>query len=132
MASDKYAHNSSKKKAETKERFNDVRFVNYDLSADEKVQCKAWLPDLSLVDDALLKLVESGYRVTLRYDERSSGYSCFVQSTDEKSDNAGLMLTGRGSTPLKAAKNALFKHFVVFDLVWSAWAEKPSATEFDD
>lgn len=128
---DKYKLNGGKKQ-EKKARFNDVRFVNYELTKEEKQSCKAWLPTLDEFDDCCLKFVEGGYRYSVKWDDYTQSFACFAQSDGSRPDNSGLLLTGRGSTPSKAVKQAMFKHFVVFDLDWGGWAERGSPEELDD
>jgi len=113
-------------------RFNNAKFVNYELSSDERAACKAWLPNLDAVDDALLKAVEQGYKISVKWDTYSQAFSAFMVTDDSKTENVGIINTGRGSTPLKAIKQALYKHFVVFDLVWSPFAQGGPRTELDD
>lgn len=125
----KFASSKQKPKAA---RFNDAKFVNYELNVDEKRSCKQWLPSLEEYDDALLKFVDQGYRVSVKFDNYTEAYSAFGQSFDAGNINAGLILTGRGSTPAKAIKQMLYKHFLVFDQEWGGWAEPGQSVEFDD
>lgn len=113
-------------------RFNDLKFVNYELTKDEKTRCKAWLPTLEEHEDALLKFCESGYKISVKWDDYSNSYAAFAQATQPDDDNFGLLLTGRGSTPHRAVKQALYKHFMVFDLQWGGYAERRDIEELDD
>lgn len=96
-------------------------FVNYDLTKDEQAQCKGWTLTLELLDNLVLGMVEQGYNITLNYDTRNSSYGCFIKCREAGMVNAGLILTGRGSTPLKAFKQAMFKHTAVYDGTWGAY-----------
>lgn len=122
----------SQSTASRAERFNNDKFVNYELTVDEKARCKAWLPTLEEFDDALLKIEESGYRVATKYDNWGNCYGAFITAVEATNSNSGLILTGRGSTPCKAIKQAMFKHFVVFDMEWGGWAERSADLDFDD
>lgn len=114
------------------QRFNDVRFVRYELTNAEKERCKLWCTTFDELDDALSNIVSAGYRVSTKWDDYGNCYGCFVQTYDEKDANFGCILTGRGSTAAKAVKQALFKHFVIFDLLWGAWLETRENPEIDD
>ena len=92
-------------------RFNAARFVQYELDEEQSRQCKAWQLDDSSLLLELLALVDDGYTVTARYDTFSDAYACWVQVRgDDSHVNNGLILSGRGSTPAKAIKQAIFKH----------------------
>jgi hypothetical protein len=77
---------------------------------EQKKEIKAWLPTFDEIDNLLLKLCEEGYRVTLRFDDRNDAFACWINPTGDEHLNAGLTLSGRGSTPLKALKQALYIH----------------------
>jgi hypothetical protein len=68
----------------------------------------------------------------MSWDERNQCYACFMYPVAESNTNWGMTNTGRGSTPLKAVRQVLYKHFVVFDQVWGAYAERTQASEYDD
>lgn len=121
--------NKSKGKSE---RFNDVRFVQYELSAEEKKQCKSWCTSFEEIDTLLLRLMEGGYRASEKWDDYGKCFAAFIQTFDTKHPHFGCILTGRGSTPLKALKQALFKHYVVFDEEWGSWLEARGGVEIDD
>lgn len=124
--------NRGKKPPKPRERFNDVRFVNYELSADERAACKAWQTGPGDVDSAALRFCEQGYRFSVKWDDYSHSFACFAQAVLPTSGNAGLMLTGRGSSPFKAVKQAMFKHFMIFDEEWGGFAETRVTQELDD
>jgi len=123
---------NAKKGGKTATRFNDVEFVQYELSVEEKAKCKAWCTTLDELDTATLRFCESGYTQSWKWDEYSKSYASFAQTKDQNSENFGLMLTGRGSTPLKAVKQALYKHYMIFDAVWPAPAKSRAEYEIDD
>lgn len=109
-----------------------AHFVNANLTDPEKVACKAWLPDLGALDDALLKFTQEGYRVSVKFDDYSAAYAAFCTTVDPKSPNGGYILAGRGSTPLKAIKQALYAHYGKFEGDWSPHYQQSTQDEFDD
>ena len=116
----------------TAKRFNDVQFINYELDKATAAECKAW--EISEADcfDAVLKLCEAGYRLSLKWDDFSSAYAAFLQQGVEGEPNFGYVLSGRGTSPFKAAKQALFKHFRVMDAKWESFADRKALDDIDD
>ena len=113
-------------------RFNDNEFVQRELTADEKKACKQFVPTQEEMEAALDHLCEAGYRISLKWDDYSSSQAAYIQHPDLKHENAGLVLSGRGSTPLRALRQAMYKHFVLFDGVWPRGTGAKSSEEFDD
>lgn len=118
--------------ASKKGRFNDVQFVQYELTKAERDHCKTWCTTLEEFDTAFLNIIDAGYRVSAKYDDYSKAYSAFVQTFDQADAHFNCILTGRGSTPTKAIKQALYKHFVVFDREWGSWLERREPSIIDD
>lgn len=113
-------------------RFNDVTFVNWSLDADQKAVCKAWMLSMEEYDDAVSSLIESGYKSTISYDNFRSCYTASIVPTKDAKSNQGYILTGKGSTPLKALKQALFIHFHVMTEEWAAYSTAKAVEELDD
>lgn len=122
----------TKPKAPTQRRFNDVTFVNWSLSPEEKAACKAWVLSLEDYDDALATLIEGGYKTTLSYDNFRSCYTCSVVPQKDAKSNQGFILTGKGSTATKALKQALYIHFHVMSEEWASYSTAKSVEELDD
>lgn len=120
------------KSAPKAERFNDVKFVNWSLDADQKAACKAWELERDDIDNLLVKTIEGGYKVTLSYDGFRSAYTASLIAQQEAKTNYGFILAGKGSTPLKALKQALYIHYYIMAEDWSAYSVQGSAEEFDD
>jgi len=115
-----------------KGRFNDAKFVQYELTPSEKEACKVWATGFDELDTCMLNLADEGYRIAVKFDDYSHAYSAFVQIFEPDHAHYNCILTGRGSTPLKAIKQACFKHFVVFDQEWGTWLERRESSEIDD
>lgn len=124
---------SSKGKVERKtERFNDTRFVNYELDKEEQQECKAHVWTSDDLDNFLLEAVSDGYRVSFSYDSKGECYTAYMSSTSPSGPNAGLILTGRGSSPIKSGKQLWWKHNVSLQRDWAEWAERPHGYVIDD
>lgn len=90
-------------------------FVDPNLSESEKKELKATPFTITDFDNFLARLFETDYKVTLSVDKKNGTYAAWLIPQGEKHLNAGMLLSGRGSTPHKAIKQALFKHYRMFD-----------------
>jgi len=108
-------------------RFDSSRFVQYELDQAEQAKCKAWSVSADDLWGHVVALADDGYSVTLKYDGFSESYACFIQVRGQGDHvNAGLILTGRGSEPKKALKQALFKMDAIGPS-WVQYGERPKA-----
>jgi hypothetical protein len=92
-------------------------FVQLELDEKQHKACKAWQPTLDELDDILYKLTDEDYMLTFRYDRFGKCEGCWLQKYGDKGTNGKLILQGRGSTPLKALKQVLWKHKAC-DEIW--------------
>lgn len=94
-----------------------LEFINCELSAEEIISYRKWRENgetvLALLDEAC----EDGYKVSIKYDDYSSAFACFLFPPDD-SDNVGYCLTGRAGTGYRALAEALYKHVVIFGKQW--------------
>ena len=111
-------------------RWNDNEFVRLELNEAQKAECKAWCSELGELDAIVGQFIDDGYRVSVKYDSYSSAYGSFGQlaTDDGKHQNSHLVLTGRGSTPLKAIKQMLYKHVHILE---GSWGDEVSARYSD-
>jgi len=97
----------------------DVQFINYDLTPEQKTTFKAWLGEnYDKAFDMIQNVVDGGYNLSVKVDEKANGYAAFLTCQSEKSPNKGWILSGRGSHPLHAILGVLYRHAVLFDGVW--------------
>ena len=116
----------------SKARFNNVVFVNWSLSVEEKAACKAWINTWEDLDDGLSLLIQEGYKATFSWDAYRSCFTASLIPTSDAKSNAGYILSGKGSTPLKAVKQALFVHYKIMDGEWASYSTATNAEELDD
>jgi hypothetical protein len=112
--------------------FEQATFIPRELTPEEQAACKSWEFSEESVFDAIHKLVDARYKVTMRYDDFNECYGCWLLPDKTDVDNAGYILTGRGSSPYKAAKQALFKHYQLFEGVWPKDTDRRGGKEIDD
>lgn len=91
-----------------------VKWVDISLSvAESKAMKEAYAQGDKLSDD-LERIIDSGYKITLSADTYNECFACYIIPKDEKNPNFGMILTARGSDIWKAARGALFRHYVLF------------------
>jgi len=117
---------------EPKQRFNDAKFIQYELDEATQKACKNWEVSTSDLVDTLDRLVDDGYRVTVKWDSWSEAYSASLQQTMDDGKNPGYILVGRGSTGAKALKQVIFKHYTVMQEDWAEYAGFDRRAVIDD
>lgn len=122
----------SPKEPKKKERYNDAVFVNYELDKDAQAACKAWGLDSAALVDGIDRLAEQGYHVSVKWDDYSQSFAAFLRTTDSKTGNEGLVLSGRGSTGSKALKQVMFKHFQIMGERWRLFITQKDYSTIDD
>jgi len=112
--------------------FPQATFVSYTLSEDQRKELKKTLFSFDEIDSQMLKLLEEDYKITFRPDTFNKCHACWLIPAGDKHSNAGMILSGRGSTPLKALKQALYIHYQIFDGEWGAWRDTSKGEDIDD
>ena len=112
--------------------FPQAQFVSYTLSDDQRKELKKTIFSAEEYDSQMLKLEEEDYKITFRPDTFNKCHAVWIIPTGEKHVNAGMILSGRGSTPLKALKQALYIHYQIFDGEWGAWRDTSKGEDIDD
>jgi hypothetical protein len=114
-----YVPHTNKKPSNVPPPFKPAQFVNINLTPEQKALVKQSEWSIESLDNSLNDLLGSGYKVTLRYDERNDCFACWLIAPDY-GDNKGWILPGRGSTPHKALKQACYIHYAVLEKIWGA------------
>jgi hypothetical protein len=86
-------------------------FVNYSLRDSDKEDAKKWLNEID-VEAVLGKMIDNGYKASLSSDARSGRY--LASLSIKEGENAGWILTARGSTPFTALGRVIYLHVRVF------------------
>lgn len=113
-------------------KFGDAKFINYSLSVEQKAELKKAVFTAEDMESLFDKVTEADYKVSLSYDTYNSCFACFITPKGEKHQNAGLILTARGSTCLKAFKQAMYLHYQLFAEDWTDWYEPTGRDPIDD
>lgn len=122
----------SPKASASKGKYADVMWVNYSLTKADREALKKAVWTLEDLEDCLIKLTESNYKVSVQWDDRQDCYSCFIITRDSEHENAGYICTGRGSTPHKAIKQAYYIGFHILEGVFSNVNQYSDKGELDD
>lgn len=96
-----------------------VGFIDPYLSPSELAQQKEMVLSADDAFDALLKFIEEGYSVKFSWDGNNFCHQATATPKNPEHEYAGMYLVGRGSEPLKALKQLLFKHYTILRGVWS-------------
>lgn len=123
---------NAKPRAGKAKSFNEVKWINWALSPEQKAQLKAWSPTLEDLDGEQIKIIQSSHRITTSYDSYGDCYTTSIVPTADNKINTGYILTGKGSTPIKSFKQALYIHFHVFEGDWSTYSTSKGIEEMDD
>lgn len=110
----------------------DVIFINWNLSPAQKKELKAAAFTLDWADTQFIRLADEGYKVSLQFDTYNECYSCFITTRDKEHVNAGYILTGRGTTPLKAFKQAVYIGFHIMEGEFARYSTLEGREEIDD
>jgi hypothetical protein len=120
------------KSSQTSWNNNKASFVQYELDDLGKAQCKAWLLLEDNCFDLVHKLCEQGYKFVMKFDGRNQCYATFMSTDVEDHEHANMILVGRGSTPFKATKQALYKHFTCLNETWLEHVGRVGTENIDD
>jgi len=99
-----------------------IEFLGYvDVKLDKKAQgeYKAWRETITDVFTLIDELCENSYRLSCSLDTFNDCFMATLSCTDEKNDNAGYILVGRGSTALTAVLQLLYKERLIGANAWS-------------
>jgi hypothetical protein len=94
-------------------RFNAVQFVTYALRQDEKDTLKERGVHGPSLDDDLIGSLAGGYKLTVKWDAFTEAYAAWLVAPEGHETNAGMILSGRGSSPMKALRQVLYIHVEV-------------------
>lgn len=109
-----------------------VQFVNYSLTTEQTKELKATKFGLDECENLLAQLTDSDYKVTLTFDDYNSAFACFIVPKSKDNPNFGYILSGRGSTPIKALKQAGYIHYQLFEGHWLEYAQQVRYEPIDD
>jgi len=93
-------------------------FVSPNLTEAQKAAFNDWASRVDFAD-VLFKVLDSGYKISAKWDDYSAAYMALLQPTSEQSPNDGYILTARARDPLTAMYRAIYVHAVVLEADWT-------------
>lgn len=124
--------NRGNKKQPAAQDFKKSEFINHTFSDSDKRAFKEWsVAAAKNIADALDKLVDDGYSLSLKFDTYNDCYGAFIQTRDEKSGNYGYILSGRGRSGTSAVLGVLYRHYVLFEGEWPTDTVRHAGTDDD-
>lgn len=123
---------SRPKKQAQRQDWAQAEFIRLELTDAQKTEARQWVSGHSELLTLADEVIENGYKFTVKYDDYNNCVAVFLQPADGEHENAGYILTGRGSTVASSLREVLYKHFVALSGDWSTSSDGPGRYETDD
>lgn len=108
-------------------------FLNIDLSDEDRAIIKSTPYDSATWNGDVDKWIDNGFKFTFGYDSYNKCFQVIGARSDREHKDAGILLTGRGSTAIKAFKQWVYiQTRLVGDADWSELLENGVNHEIDD
>lgn len=108
----------AKKQAQQQSGFKEKLWVRYELDEKERELVKQWKPKLDELDQQILQAIGTVYRCGVSFDNARNCWLVVMQTKSPEGEHSDLLLSARGSTPLKAFKQLVYKHLELFQGKW--------------
>lgn len=118
---------AEKKKAQSTAQtpFESIKFVNKNLTTEEKQDHDNANRPIEYVATTFLQLAQSGYSLKVSYDSYSKCMQATLLVWNKACPNFGYGLSARGATAERAVSLLLYKHFDVLKEDWTAAYKAP-------
>lgn len=108
-------------------------FLNMNLSDEDKSIIKSTAYDMAEWSGDLEKWCDSGFKFTFSEDTYNSCFQVIGTRSDKEHKDYGILLTGRGSTPIKAFKQWVYiQTRLIQDADWVDLLEDAPRFSIDD
>jgi len=108
-------------------------FVNIPLTDDLKNFIKSRPFSETTFAETLMEYHYIGYKFTFSHDDYQHCFQCIGTRQDKEHVDYGILLTGRGSSPMKAFKQWLFMVTeIIGETSWTDMLKPPAPDEYDD
>jgi len=108
-------------------------FINVNLTEDLKRFIKSQPFSADTFEANLWEYIQIGYKFTFSFDDYQHCYQCIGTHQDKEHADYGILLTGRGSSPMKAFKQWMF---VVTEIIgersWGDMLAPQAPDDYDD
>ena len=101
-------------------------FIKHNLTAEEKDDFMGWLDKQDPTSFFLFahEQVDSGYVISLKYDDYNETYQASMTCRNRAHDNFGFVLVARAPETGTAAFLLMYKHLVLLGGNWLAFHER--------
>lgn len=124
--------NSGTKSAGAKsDRYGGYRFVNIQLSADDRRWLEAADLSIEFPLSAIVDLVAQGYKFSLSEDARNNSYLATLTDIREDSITSKHILSGRGRDGLMAWHSLAYRHFHLLRDGWEPITDTSESHDYD-
>lgn len=93
-------------------------FVSCELDDAQKAECKKNVFDDTAVFDTLGTWVRAGFKLSLRWEDRSMAFAVWLTGAEDDDATKGLVLSARGPSIQGAVTVLAYKHFTVLQENW--------------
>ena len=108
-------------------------FINIPLTDDLKTLIKNKPFSDEVFAQALYDWHYQGFKLTFSHDDYQHCFQCIGTRQDKDHPDYGILLTGRGSSPLKAFKQWLFMATeIIGETPWSEMLKPTPVGDYDD
>jgi hypothetical protein len=108
-------------------------FLNIELSPEDRAIIKSTVYDGALWMVDLDKWIDSGFKFTFSYDDYNHCHQVIAARSDKTHKDFGILMTGRGSTAVKAFKQWIYiQTRRIGDTDWSEILDVGVSKEIDD
>lgn len=108
-------------------------FVNINLTDEDKAIIKSTKYDLSDYVTDLDKWIDNGFKFTFSADDYNHCFQVVSARQDREHEDAGILMSGRGSTAIKAFKQWIYiQTRLVGESTWSELLSPVNKYELDD
>lgn len=96
------------KTAPRDERANFVGYVNVTLTEEDRADFEGWSSDGDILAEAYIEALADGYQFTTKFDTTNDAYMVSVSTWDRSKADAGIIYTGRSSSPQVALSKCVY------------------------
>lgn len=126
-----YADKNGKSKPAPKKGKPTFRFINYSLDAAEQEDLRGMDLAVEYPESLLEDLMVAGYKFSMTYDQKNTGFICSMIDTSEDSPYWNCCISGRGSTLQNARASVLYRHLTVAQEIWGVLDKSDPKTSSD-
>lgn len=106
----------------------DLKWINRNLTDDEKAHHDAQAKKQGELGVLLFKVAMQGYNVRIAWDAYSSCFQANLVPFQPENPNFGYAISARGITPERAVSLLLYKHYAIFEEQWSDFYQAKVST----